>query len=177
MVTVRSLVLSVFVLLAVVLLLPTLRAYVNQTGELRDLRAQLAEAEADHDALQVELDRWDDRNYVIKEARDHLNFVMPGDQPWRVLDPETVVDDTDPTTGQSLTTGPVRGHEEGAPWYESVWDSVQLADRQMAEPTDPARLTDPAEPTDPAEKSSGGSGEEPEDTVPSDGAPATGDNG
>ncbi|UKJ65630.1 septum formation initiator family protein [Cellulosimicrobium cellulans] len=129
-VTVRTLVLSVVVLLAVVLLLPTLRAYVNQTGELRELRNDLAQAENRRDDLQSELDRWDDQAYVEREARDRLNFVMPGERPWRVLDPETVVDDIDPQTGRTITDGPVQGYEDGTPWYEAIWASVQVAGEQ-----------------------------------------------
>ncbi|MDF2808875.1 MAG: hypothetical protein K0S43_3821 [Cellulosimicrobium sp.] len=124
--------LSVVVLLAVVLLLPTLRAYVNQTGELRDLRSDLVEAQGEHDELQSELDRWEDQAYVEREARDRLNFVMPGERPWRVLDPETVVDDIDPQTGQAITDGPVQGYEDGTPWYEAIWASVQVAGGQPA---------------------------------------------
>jgi cell division protein FtsB len=131
-VTVRTLVLSVVGLLALVLLLPTVRAYVNQTGELRELQRELAEAEATHDGLEAELDRWEDPAYVESEARDRLNFVMPGEQPWRVLDPETVVDDIDPQTGREITDGPVQGYDDGVPWYEAIWTSVQVAGEQPA---------------------------------------------
>lgn len=132
-VTVRSLVIAVVVLLAVVLLLPTVRAYVNQTGELRALRAEVAAAEAERDALEVELGRWDDEAYVVAQARDRLSFVMPGERAWRVIDPDTVVDVVDPETGRRLTDGPVGvDPEDGAPWYVSVWRSVQLAGEQPA---------------------------------------------
>ena len=154
-VTVRSLVIAVVVLLAVVLLLPTLRAYVNQTGELRALRAEVAAAEAERDDLQVQLGRWDDEAYVIAQARDRLSYVMPGERAWRVIDPETVVDDLDPETGRKVTDGPV-GVEgnDGAPWYTSLWRSVQLAGEQAAPGetppdggTDVPAETDPPTPT------------------------------
>ncbi|MFF3065741.1 septum formation initiator family protein [Oerskovia sp. NPDC057915] len=147
-VTVRSLVIAVVVLLAVILLLPTLRAYVNQTGELRALRAEVAAAEAERDDLQVQLGRWDDDAYVIAQARDRLSYVMPGERAWRVIDPEVVVDDLDPETGRKVTDGPV-GVEgnDGAPWYTSIWRSVQLAGEQPApgdEPVDQGGDTPPA---------------------------------
>ncbi len=47
-------------------------------GELRDLRAGLEQAQAEHTELEAELARWDDQAYVEREARDRLNFVMPG---------------------------------------------------------------------------------------------------
>ncbi|OCI32698.1 FtsB family cell division protein [Oerskovia enterophila] len=156
-VTVRALVMSVVVLLAVILLLPTVRAYVNQTGELRALRADVAEAQATRDELEVELGRWDDQAYVIAQARDRLSYVMPGERAWRVVDPDTVVDDLDPETGQVVTDGPVdvAGHA-GAPWYTSLWRSVQLAGEQPEPATvDPAGSVQPPPPatdtpTDPA---------------------------
>ncbi|MFE4467015.1 septum formation initiator family protein [Oerskovia sp. NPDC056781] len=140
-VTVRSLVIAVVVLLAVILLLPTLRAYVNQTGELRALRAEVAAAEAEREDLQVQLGRWDDDAYVIAQARDRLSYVMPGERAWRVIDPEIVVDDLDPETGRKVTEGPV-GVEgnDGAPWYTSLWRSVQLAGEQPAPGDAPADL-------------------------------------
>jgi cell division protein FtsB len=132
-VTVRTLVLSVVVLLALVLVLPTVRAYVNQTNELRALRTELSDAQVERDELEAELERWDDRAYVERQARDRLNFVMPGERPWRVLDPETVVDDVDPQTGRAISDGPVQGYESGTPWYQAMWESVQVAGRQPVE--------------------------------------------
>jgi cell division protein FtsB len=129
-VTVRTLVLSVVVLLALVLVLPTVRAYVNQTDELGALRDELADARGERDELEAELERWDDRAYVERQARDRLNYVMPGERPWRVLDPETVVDDVDPQTGRAIADGPVRGYESGTPWYQAMWESIQVASRQ-----------------------------------------------
>lgn len=129
-VTVRTLVLSVVVLLALVLVLPTVRAYVNQADELQALRTDLSDAQAERADLEAELARWDDRAYVERQARDRLNFVMPGERPWRVLDPETVVDDVDPQTGRTISDGPVQGYEDGTPWYQAVWESVQVASRQ-----------------------------------------------
>lgn len=168
-VTVRTLVLSVVVLLAVVLLLPTVRAYVNQTGELRALRSQLAETEAERGDLEVELSRWDDDNYVVQQARDRLNFVMPGDTPWRVIDPQTVTDDVDPVTGRSRPDGPVEAFETGTPWYEAIWDSVQIAGRgdgATPSPDDGAATPTPTPSTDP--------GPTPD---PTDAAPVSEDNG
>ncbi|WP_435736821.1 septum formation initiator family protein [Cellulosimicrobium sp. PMB13] len=127
--TVRALVLSVVGLLAVVLLLPTVRAYVTQTNELRALRSDLVDAQGQHDELEAELERWDDRAYVEREARDRLNYVMPGERPWRVLDPESVPDDLDPQTGQAITDGPVESRD-GTPWYQAMWESVQVAGEQ-----------------------------------------------
>lgn len=146
MVTVRSLVISVVVLLAVVLLLPTVRAYVNQTGELRALRAEVAEAEAERDELEVQLGRWDDQAYVVAQARDRLSYVLPGERAWRVVDPQTVVDDLDPQTGRPIADGPVgiATGDSTTPWYSSLWRSVQIAGEQPEPGSEPD--ADPAVP-------------------------------
>ncbi|MGE9350382.1 FtsB family cell division protein [Isoptericola variabilis] len=136
--TVRLIVLSVVVLLAVVLLLPTVRAAVQQAHELDRLRTELAENRAERDRLEVELGRWDDRSYVEEQARSRLSFVMPADKVWRVVDPDAAGDDdVDPVTGEAVGSGPV-GTTTGpsVPWYQSVWESVQVADGPAAADAD-----------------------------------------
>ncbi|MFE7407856.1 septum formation initiator family protein [Isoptericola sp. NPDC057559] len=128
--TVRLIVLSVVVLLAVVLLLPTVRGAVQQSHELDRLRTELSSNQAERDRLDVELGRWDDRSYVEEQARSRLSFVMPSDKVWRVVDPDAAGgDDVDPVTGEAVSSGPV-GTTRGptVPWYQSVWESVQVAD-------------------------------------------------
>ncbi|GAB2456457.1 septum formation initiator family protein [Xylanimonas ulmi] len=127
--TVRLLVLSVVVLIAAVLLVPTVHAAVQQSMELHQLRGELSERQAEADHLQQQLDRWDDPAYIEGQARGKLQFVMPGDHVWRTIGGDTVVDDVDPSTGKPVDAGVV-GTQAGsdAPWYAQVWDSVQVAD-------------------------------------------------
>lgn len=153
--TVRLLVLSVVVLLAVVLLLPTLRGAVQQAGELDDLRAELAAHQAEQERLTEELARWDDRSYVEEQARSRLSFVMPSDRVWRVIDPDAVgAADVDPVTGQAVDAGPVgTASDPDVPWYQSVWESVQVADgpagagqgEEAGSGDDPTPSPDPSE--------------------------------
>lgn len=138
--TVRLIVLSVVVLLAVVLLLPTVRGAVQQSHELDRLRTELAQNRAERDRLEVELGRWEDRSYVEEQARSRLSFVMPSDKVWRVVDPDAAgADDVDPVTGEAVDSGPV-GTSAGpsVPWYQSVWESVQVADGPAAATDDGA---------------------------------------
>lgn len=123
--TVRAMVLSVVVLLAVVLLLPTVRAVMSQQAQLRDLRAELVEQKQQKQELEIELARWDDRQYVIEQARSRLSFVMPGDKVWRTLDSDSVHED-EPEPGP-VDTSPSPSAEDDTPWYTSVWDSVRIA--------------------------------------------------
>ena len=123
--TVRAMVLSVVVLLAVVLLLPTVRAVVTQQAELRELRSELSQQEDQKAELETELARWDDRSYVIEQARSRLRFVMPGDKVWRPLDTDSVQPE-EPEPGV-VEPSPGASEDAASPWYTSVWDSIQIA--------------------------------------------------
>jgi cell division protein FtsB len=123
--TVRAMVLSVVVLLAVVLLLPTVRAVVTQQAELRELRSELSRQQEQKEELDTELARWDDPQYVIEQARSRLQFVMPGDKVWRPLDTESVQEE-EPAPGV-VEPSPDASEDADAPWFTSVWDSVQIA--------------------------------------------------
>ncbi|WP_286217180.1 FtsB family cell division protein [Paraoerskovia sediminicola] len=123
-------VMFVVVLVAIAMLLPTLRAYVNQAGELREVQRDLAAAKEQRDSLQVELDRWDDRSYVIAQARDRLSFVMPGETAYRVLDPGTAGERLNPDTGEEVGPGLVDPSAAGLPWYSALWHSVKIAGQE-----------------------------------------------
>jgi cell division protein FtsB len=123
--TVRAMVLSVVVLLAVVLLLPTVRAVVTQQAELRELRSELSQQQDQKEQLETELERWDDRSYVIEQARSRLRFVMPGDKVWRPLDTDSV-EQEEPGPGV-VEPSPGASADADAPWFTSVWDSVRIA--------------------------------------------------
>ena len=154
--TVRLIVLSVVVLLAVVLLLPTVRGAVSQAHELDRLRTELAQNRAERDRLEVELGRWEDRSYVEEQARSRLSFVMPADKVWRVVDPDAAGDDdVDPVTGEAVGSGPV-GTSTGpsVPWYQSVWESVRVADGPAT--TEDGATDDAPEPGGSPSPSSGG---------------------
>lgn len=121
--TVRAMVFACVLLLAFVLVFPTLSSYLRQKAEVGALRAQVVAAQQHDDDLQADLDRWKDPAYVTAQARERLSFVLPGEKAFRVVDPETVPD-TAP-----VEKGPAAALDTGGtqPWYASVWDSVQVA--------------------------------------------------
>ncbi|WP_235843332.1 FtsB family cell division protein, partial [Cellulomonas algicola] len=122
--TVRVLVFSLVLLLAFVLVYPTLHSYLQQQQELAQLRAQVAAAEQRNGDLEAEKGRWDDPAYVAAQARERLSFVLPGEKAFRVLDPETVPDTPAVDPGPSST---VLDESATQPWYTSVWQSVEIA--------------------------------------------------
>ena len=90
--TVRAMVFSCVLLLAFVLVYPTLHSYLQQRVEVDQLRGQVEAARQRNDDLEADLERWDDPAYVTAQARERLSFVMPGEKAFRVIDPETVPD-------------------------------------------------------------------------------------
>ncbi|WP_245861973.1 FtsB family cell division protein [Sanguibacter antarcticus] len=124
----RSAVFVLVVLMAFVLVTPTAVQFLKQRDSLQALRADVEDTRAVNADLSNELDRWADEKYVIAQARERLTFVFPGETPYRVIDPESVVETTDPDTGQAVPDGAVTDDlDTDQPWYATVWDTVQVA--------------------------------------------------
>ncbi|WP_152192384.1 FtsB family cell division protein [Georgenia satyanarayanai] len=122
-ITLRGLGLFVVVLVAFIVLAPTLRHAVEQQEQLRQLSADIVTAEKRNSALELELEQWQDETFVQAQARDRLGYVMPGEQTFRVVDPETVL-------GEDAEAEPEDSGVPGmadAPWYLALWESVSMA--------------------------------------------------
>ena len=74
-----SFVMMGILVLAVIVLAPSVRTYAEQRQQIDELRATVAAQEADVDNLKDERERWNDRTFVTTQARDRLSYVMPGD--------------------------------------------------------------------------------------------------
>ncbi|UJP41161.1 FtsB family cell division protein [Cellulomonas palmilytica] len=136
--SVRAIVLGCVLVLAFVLVYPTLHTYLRQEADLRELRGQVADARERNEDLEAELERWDDPAFVAAQARERLSYVLPGEKAYRVVDPETV---EDPTAEVVVRDAPVAGTPEEQPWYTSVWDSLVVAG-ETDDDGDPATAED-----------------------------------
>jgi cell division protein FtsL len=142
MFSVRALVFALVLVMAFVLVYPTLNSYLRQQSQLAELNAQVAAARERNEDLQADVDRWSDPAYVAAQARERLSFVLPGETPYRVVDPETVPDAPEPIDA------PASGLDAGStqPWYGSVWESVEVAGALPVVPdplaTEPATTSD-----------------------------------
>jgi cell division protein FtsB len=130
LISARAMVLGVVALLAFVLVYPTLHSYLAEKAAVDALRAKVEATQTTNDNLQADLKRWDDPAYITAQARERLSFVMPGETAWRVVDPQTV-------SGESPnpTRAPTEPAPAAAPWYSTVWTSIQGADKATDEPT------------------------------------------
>ncbi len=128
--TVRVMVMGVVMLLAFVLVFPTLRSYLQQREELRQLSAEVTAARAGNDDLTNRLKRWDDPAYVVAQARDRLAFVLPGETAYRVQDPASVPDTPAATSSAASAAASAAASGNATttePWYQVIWGSVVVA--------------------------------------------------
>lgn len=135
--SVRAIVLGVVLVLAFVLVYPTLHTYLRQQVELRSLRQDVAAARERNDDLEAELARWDDPAYITAQARERLAYVFPGETAFRVVDPESVEEPAAPVDEQDT---PVATTTAEVPWYSALWDSMAVAG---AEPRTDEEATTP----------------------------------
>jgi hypothetical protein len=100
----------------------SLRAYLDQRAHISDLKGQITLREAAIDDLEREKRRWDDPAYVKQQARD-LNYVMPGETAYVVLD-----EDGKPVHSEATLSDPAAA-TQNAPtaWWSTAWRSVELA--------------------------------------------------
>ena len=144
--TVRFIVFSVVLMLAVVLVVPTVRAYIDQSVHIHALRQQVESQEQEVDRLQGEIGRWDDPAFIQGQARDRLRFAFPDEEVWITIGGDAIRDNLDPLAQAAQTAegsepggNPLAGPSTGEvmiftgtaqvpPWYVLLRDSVILAD-------------------------------------------------
>jgi len=75
--------------LAVVILSPTLHLYLAQRHQIDDLQASVAEQKKQVAQDRADLARWSDPGYVRSQVRDRLYYVLPGETSYLVIDDRT----------------------------------------------------------------------------------------
>lgn len=118
-----------------------LRTYITQRSEAEQVDAQRAQLEADLAQLTRDVAQADDPAYVRAQARERLQYVMPGETPYQVQLPGA----TAPPV-EDLTTP----RHDGAPWYSDLW-------RPIVEPQ-PVPTETPTPPPAPAAPATEGAG-------------------
>lgn len=116
------------------MIVPTLRAYLQQQGEYAALQEQTARQEKSVAELQGQAKQWDDPAYVEQQARERLKFVRPGETVYQVIGAEKLLGD--PLAGRTNVISPNRG-DSSVPWYGRMWTSIVMADRAPVEGVTP----------------------------------------
>ena len=78
------------VLFIVFLAAPTTKIYLDQQAEIAELEASIEEKSADRDALQDELELWENPDYVEQQAGERLMMVEPGQRSYLVVGADEV---------------------------------------------------------------------------------------
>ena len=110
--------------LAFALVAPSVRVYLNQQSEIAALAAERDSAKQEVADLNAELQRWEDPAFIIAQARDRLQYVMPGETPYRVIDPELAQAQAEGSL-EAERAGTDLGSQE--PWFNNVWDELEAA--------------------------------------------------
>ncbi|GMA28261.1 hypothetical protein GCM10025874_15140 [Arenivirga flava] len=82
--------------LAIVVLAPSLRTLVEQQQQLAALREQISQQQEHVDELGEQEARWDDPAYIEAQARERLDYVMPGEYSYNVNDDLGIAEEVDP---------------------------------------------------------------------------------
>lgn len=135
--TTRAVALAVVILMLTISYANSLRIYFAQSHEVATTKAEIADRQEKIAALQTELDRWNDPNFVKLQARTRLGWVVPGEIGFTVVD----ADGKPLGGGNELTTG-TKPPSDKVPesWYTRLWGSVEAADKPA-----PAPAPDPAD--------------------------------
>lgn len=89
--------------LAIIVLAPSLRTLVEQQKQITELRQAVEDEKNQVTELESNIARWDDPAYIEAQARDRLVYVYPGDLTYLVID-----------DGQTITT------DDGAPISNAI---------------------------------------------------------
>lgn len=114
--TARAAVLLLVICALIVTLAYPLQQYLSQRSQIASMRARNADTTARNDQLRQDLADWNDPDYVRIQARLRLHYVLPGEIGF------SIPGEASPTADNGSGAGALL-----APWYETLWGSVQRA--------------------------------------------------
>ncbi|WP_238476387.1 FtsB family cell division protein [Agromyces mariniharenae] len=126
-----SLIMMGVLVLAVVVLAPTIAAFAQQRQQIAELRAAVSAQEAEVQRLRDGRERWNDETFIMTQARERLYYVMPGEVSYLVIDDRSEAAKADATAAVSAEVTESKGD-----WMRTLLDSVMTAGLAPA-PTDP----------------------------------------
>ncbi len=118
---IRLLVLAAVLILALVVVLPTLNNYLSQRARYDAVTQQIDAARATATALEQEAAQWQDETYVRSQARERLSYVMPGEKSYVVVGADDVQAQADADAQAAAK------EETRAPWYDALTESAAVA--------------------------------------------------
>jgi cell division protein FtsB len=117
-----SLIMMGVLVLAVVVLAPTIAAFAQQRQQIAELRATVSAQEEEVQRLRDERERWNDETFIMTKARERLYYVMPGEVSYLVIDDRSEAAKADATAEVSADVTEAKGD-----WMRTLLDSVMTA--------------------------------------------------
>jgi cell division protein FtsB len=118
----RTVLLAGLVLLMALTLAGPVRGFLNGRAQIAQLAAEGSAQKQQMAALQAQVDRQSDPDYVARQARERLTYVLPGDRLVVVVDGQTASGDAGTLPSTSAHSG------AKPPWYTGLMDSIGTAD-------------------------------------------------
>lgn len=120
----------VLLVLAVLMLAPTVSVWAEQRQRIADLEAQVAEQRRDLADLEAQRARWDDPAYIRAQAGSRLFYVLPGETTYRLTGTAEASTDA-PVQRPSATVQTTR-----TDWAAALLGSLVEAGTSTATPED-----------------------------------------
>lgn len=119
----------IIIALGAIQLISTFHTYAMNLAQLESLKKQESSLTAQKHDLENDISRWDDKAYVIAQARERLGFVFEGETPIKVEHPEAVTGkNTDPDDAPASKTTT----QTTLPWYSELAYSLREADKEKS---------------------------------------------
>ncbi|MGO4536670.1 FtsB family cell division protein [Leifsonia sp. 2MCAF36] len=123
-----SLVMMGVLVLAVIILAPTVQAFLSQRQQIADQQRAVDQLATQVDTLKDQRARWNDPSYLRAQARDRLYYVMPGEVSY------LVIDDRAPAAKQDGTPVSSKLQKTRTDWVGSLFGSFMGAGLTEATP-------------------------------------------
>ncbi|HEU4755945.1 MAG TPA: septum formation initiator family protein [Agromyces sp.] len=117
-----SIIMMGVLVLAVVVLAPSIAEYAKQRQQIAEVKAEVARQEAAVAELAEERERWNDETFIVTQARERLYYVRPGEVSYLVIDDRTVPSATAAEAAVSAEVTELHGD-----WMQTMLRSVMTA--------------------------------------------------
>ncbi|WP_165909155.1 MULTISPECIES: septum formation initiator family protein [unclassified Rathayibacter] len=107
-------------ILAVVVLAPSVKNFVEQRAEIAELQRSVDAAKTQSQNLDEQRVRWSDPAFIRAQARERLYFVMPGEVSYLVLDDIAVAQQAAQPASNSVQKTP-------SDWAGSLLSSIAVS--------------------------------------------------
>lgn len=126
----RVLTLAAVALAVFLVVFSPLRSWMEQQQQARSLAAQIAQVKAQNAELEAEIKRYQDPEYISRQARERLGYVKPGEITYVVVDPPGA-------KKPQLTSGWTDKDTNDLPWFRQIVVGLEVAGVAPAPETTP----------------------------------------